>query len=103
MGPARAIVSAPRRRASSCMRSSAASRSARAAASAIFRSCVRACPALSFAAALLHKEDLRSLSAPAQTPSGTQQQLQSLPLAALVRLPRAHHGSPFTSAQENLQ
>ncbi len=64
MGPARAIVSDPRRAASSCMRSSDASRSARAAASAIFCSSSRARPALSFAAALLREENLRNSLTP---------------------------------------
>ncbi len=52
MGPARATVRQPRRLLSSCMHSSAASRSRRAAASANFCSCALACVSFSFAAAL---------------------------------------------------
>ena len=52
MGPARATVRQPSRRASSCMRSSAASRSRRAAASASFCSCALACDSFCFAVEL---------------------------------------------------
>lgn len=60
MGPARATVRQPRRRASSCRRSSAASRSRRAAASASFCSCALACSSFSLAAELHECRDIRN-------------------------------------------